>query len=29
MWGDYHAMELAVMLRRLATGRTYWCFFTI
>ena len=27
MWGDYHAMELAVMLRRLATNGTYYTFF--
>jgi hypothetical protein len=27
MWGDYHAMELAVMLQRLAAGGTHYTFF--
>ena len=27
MWGDYHAMELAVYLQRLATGAPYLKFF--
>ena len=26
MWGDYHAMELALLIRRLAEGR-YYTFF--
>ena len=26
MWGDYHAMELALLIARLAAGR-YWTFF--
>jgi len=29
MWGDYHALELAVMLKRMAGGQPYQCFFTI
>ena len=27
MWGDYHALELAVYLRRLAKEETYYTFF--
>ena len=27
MWGDYHAMELALYLRRLAAGGPYLTFF--
>ena len=27
MWGDYHAMELAVMLQRMASGKPYLTFF--
>lgn len=27
LWGDYHAMELAVMLRRIASGRPEMTFF--
>jgi hypothetical protein len=27
MWGDYHAMELAVLLQRLADNGTYYTFF--
>jgi hypothetical protein len=27
MWGDYHAMELAVYLQRLAQGGPYLTFF--
>ncbi len=27
LWGDYHARELALMLRRLATGEHYLTFF--
>jgi hypothetical protein len=26
MWGDYHAMELALLIRRLAAGK-YYTFF--
>ncbi|MEM1058551.1 MAG: glycosyl hydrolase [Verrucomicrobiota bacterium] len=29
LWGDYHAMELAVMLKRLADGKPHQRFFTI
>ncbi len=28
MWGDYHAMELGLMILRLATGKPYYKFFT-
>lgn len=27
MWGDYHAMELGVMILRLATDKPYYAFF--
>jgi hypothetical protein len=27
MWGDYHAMELALLIRRMATGGEYLTFF--
>jgi len=27
MWGDYHALELAVYLQRLASGKNYLAFF--
>jgi hypothetical protein len=27
MWGDYHAMELGLMILRLATGKPYYKFF--
>jgi len=27
MWGDYHALELALYLHRVATGRPYYTFF--
>lgn len=27
MWGDYHALELALMIHRLATGKPYYAFF--
>jgi hypothetical protein len=29
MWGDYHAMELAVYLKRLAEGKPEYSFYTI
>ena len=29
MWGDYHALELGVMLKRLADGRPYQHFFDV
>jgi hypothetical protein len=29
MWGDYHLMELAVYLKRLAEGKDYLTFFNI
>jgi unsaturated chondroitin disaccharide hydrolase len=28
MWGDYHARELALLIRRMATGQTYYRFFS-
>jgi hypothetical protein len=27
MWGDYHLLELGILLRRLASGRPYYAFF--
>jgi unsaturated chondroitin disaccharide hydrolase len=27
MWGDYHARELALLIRRMATGQRYYTFF--
>jgi len=27
LWGDYHLLELALLLRRLATGGPYYTFF--
>ena len=27
MWGDYHAVELALLIRRMATGGPYYAFF--
>jgi hypothetical protein len=27
MWGDYHALELALMLLRRAEGKPYYAFF--
>ena len=27
MWGDYHALELAVLLKREITGQPYLTFF--
>ena len=27
MWGDYHARELALYLKRLAEGKPYYTFF--
>ena len=27
MWGDYHAMELGVLILRLAAGKPYYTFF--
>jgi hypothetical protein len=27
LWGDYHVLELALLLRRLATGGRYYAFF--
>jgi hypothetical protein len=27
MWGDYHALELAVYLKRLLKGEEYYCYF--
>jgi hypothetical protein len=27
MWGDYHARELALLIKRLATGQPYYRFF--
>jgi hypothetical protein len=27
MWGDYHARELALYIKRLAEGKTYYAFF--
>ncbi len=27
MWGDYHAMELGVMISRLAANKPYYTFF--
>jgi unsaturated chondroitin disaccharide hydrolase len=27
MWGDYHARELAVLIKRMATGQPYYTFF--
>jgi hypothetical protein len=27
MWGDYHARELALLVRRMATGQPYYRFF--
>ena len=29
MWGDYHARELALMLKREAEGRPWLTFFTV
>jgi hypothetical protein len=29
MWGDYHALELAVYLKRLAAGAPYYSFFAV
>lgn len=29
MWGDYHALELAVLLQRAAQGQSYSTFFTL
>jgi hypothetical protein len=29
MWGDYHMVELAVYLKRLAEGGPYLTFFNI
>jgi unsaturated chondroitin disaccharide hydrolase len=28
MWGDYHLLELGLLLHRMATGKTYLTFFT-
>lgn len=28
MWGDYHAIELALMIHRIASGERYYAFFT-
>ncbi len=28
MWGDYHAIEAALLVRRLATGEPYYTFFS-
>jgi unsaturated chondroitin disaccharide hydrolase len=28
MWGDYHARELALLVQRMATGRTHYRFFS-
>ncbi len=27
LWGDYHMLELGLLIRRLATGEPYYCFF--
>jgi hypothetical protein len=27
MWGDYHARELALLIRRLACGEPYYAFY--
>jgi len=27
MWGDYHAMELGVLILRLATDKPYYKFY--
>jgi hypothetical protein len=27
MWGDYHLLELALLIRRLASDETYYTFF--
>jgi len=27
MWGDYHALELALLIYRISAGKTYLCFF--
>jgi hypothetical protein len=27
MWGDYHARELALLVKRMAAGRPYYRFF--
>jgi hypothetical protein len=29
MWGDYHLMELALLIRRIATKQTYLAFFDV
>ncbi len=28
MWGDYHARELALLIRRMARREPYYTFFT-
>jgi hypothetical protein len=27
MWGDYHARELALLIKRIALNEPYYCFF--
>jgi len=27
MWGDYHAMELAILIKRMAENQPYYTFF--
>jgi hypothetical protein len=27
LWGDYHMLELGLLIRRFATGEPYYCFF--
>ena len=27
MWGDYHLIELALLIRRLSEGKAYYAFF--
>ncbi len=29
MWGDYHARELALVIRRMARGGPYHTFFAV
>jgi hypothetical protein len=29
MWGDYHARELALLIRRLARNEPYYAFFLV
>jgi hypothetical protein len=29
MWGDYHARELALLIRRMARDEPYYAFFRI